>query len=900
LALAVLVAVAGVVGVAVGAPVDPSGGTGPPSGPPGFVGRTLPASVVHARSGESPALVAAATGSLELWWRDNRPPALHGQRFADGGWSAPTTVDRGRPVVDASGIGAAVDPGTGTVLTALVASGRVWTRTRMGDDWSAWASVSGAAAGAPAVAALGDERFAVVVRDRSDRLHARFVQRGRWGTWRELGLRATTSPAAAAQADGTLVVAAADGRRRVLTTTVAAGGKPARWRSTGLTTALTPGLAVDPGDGAWHLVVRGPDAAAWGQVGRSGGRMWDRPVRIGARLRSGPAVAAWGAGHLDAVAVGADGRLVQMTSNDGRWAPPRPVAPLSVSPRTKVVGGDAVTGVSGDPTGTRTVTFAASATPPAVGDILVASATDATPDGLLARVTQVRPGPDGTTTVVTGPATLPEAVANGSINLPLTLSADDVASAPNGAARSAAPLAAAAGALSQNIRRNVSCSQSATATISGAVSVEPSFRFTASWSLFGGVQAVSFTGTVTESADLRASIDGQASCSLRETPLLSQPVRFKPIVFTVGPVPVVITPELQLYLDANGSVQAALTTSATQSTSVSAGLSYDGGTVRPTSQLTSSFTYAPPAVTSGARIEAGVAPKFGLLLYGVTGPRFDTRATVRFDADPAHRPNWTLRGALTGGIQLVIPALGVSAGKSDIIRFEQVIAQGDFTGAPPPPPPPPPAGTKTISADADPFPGCGTDNRWTFVLGDVGGNTGITPPAVVTASTTTGGTVTLPLSPPAGGGGVGNTARYQGGAGNRLNGQATAVIDQRWNPTFPYFSLIEGPCVATTTTLTGSASTARVGNQVTLSGRLTTAGGTPLTGRTLTIRWHSPSRDGKGAQLGPFTTDANGRFSTTVTVDEAGRHSFTAEYNESGPLQRGERASEAAVIVAVT
>ena len=80
--------------------------------------------------------------------------------------------------------------------------------------------------------------------------------------------------------------------------------------------------------------------------------------------------------------------------------------------------------------------------------------------------------------------------------------------------------------------------------------------------------------------------------------------------------------------------------------------------------------------------------------------------------------------------------------------------------------------------------------------------------------------------------------------------------------------------------------TAKVGDRITISGRLTTQPGAPLAGEPILVRRHSPERDGKGQELGPFTTDANGRCSTTVTVDEVGVHSVGAGFNGYGPLGR--------------
>ncbi|GAB4079482.1 hypothetical protein GCM10028783_04300 [Modestobacter muralis] len=247
--------------------------------------------------------------------------------------------------------------------------------------------------------------------------------------------------------------------------------------------------------------------------------------------------------------------------------------------------------------------------------------------------------------------------------------------------------------LSQAIRKNVSCSSGASATISGSIDIEPSFRFTAAWKLGRGTTAASFTGTVKQTAELSASIEGAAQCNLASTPLLAQPVRFNPITVNVGPVPVVLVPQLQLYLDARGDVKAALTTGARQEITASAGIQYTKGAgTRPTSNLRSGFTYTPPTVTATAHAEAGVSPQFSLLVYGLAGPQLDLRGYVRFDADISTSPWWTLSAGFSAGAQLVVPAFDLAIGDPSIINYNKVLARAST---------PPPATEPPVDLDSD-------------------------------------------------------------------------------------------------------------------------------------------------------------------------------------------------------
>jgi len=313
---------------------------------------------------------------------------------------------------------------------------------------------------------------------------------------------------------------------------------------------------------------------------------------------------------------------------------------------------DAVTLVTGDPAGIRSIRFAAGARLPRPGEILAATSSPATPDGLLVKVISV-----SGRTAQAGPAKLTEAIGEGTIDETFALGAGD----PGG------------GPVRLPVKRDVPCANSATAEIRGSVTITPSFDLDASWSRPGGVSHLAFTGTLTENAQLKATISGSTSCSLTATALLAEPIRFQPMVFWVGPVPIVITPELRLYLDAAGSVQAALTTAAGQTASVRAGLDYRNGTVRPVSGLSSAFTHLPPAFGRTATAQVGVATELSFGIYGVPGPRLSTRAYLGVTAKA---PQWTVQAGLTAGVRLVVPQLGVDQRRDDVIRYAKTLATG--------------------------------------------------------------------------------------------------------------------------------------------------------------------------------------------------------------------------------
>lgn len=780
-------------------------------------------------------------------------------------------------------MGTAADAPAKRLFVAAVVGGVVQLRTRTNGKWSGWSVLGSGYTGAPAVASLGQGNVAVVSRTGKNVLQVRFFRGKKWAAWVRLPGAFVTSPTAAALAGGRIAIAAADSRGVLRTTTLAPGGKPSAWRATSLRTATTAGLAVNAVTKTWHLLARAGDGTVAEQRSANGGLKWTAPVRIGSGAATGVGVTANSGGQLDAVALDATGRLLRAGYNGRNWGLFQIVEPLVVAPATAVLPGAAVASVSGEPTGPQTVAIDDPGAVPQPGEIIVASSTTAAPNGLLAKVVSVDKQADGTATVTTAPAKLTEAVPSGSINVPITLSAADVVQPPGRGS------AAAADPLDQRISKNFTCSGSVSASITGSVRISPAFELNASWNVSHGVEEVTFTGGVTEDASLRAAIDAQASCRLSPTPLLDDPIRFRPIVFLAGPIPIVITPELQLYLDASGEVTASVAVEARQKAEATAGLRWKGGAIGPIAKLSNTFTYTPPTPAGTLSLEAGVAPKFSFLLYGVAGPRLDTRVHVRLDADSAADPAWTLRAGITAGVELVVPQLDIAQGKSDVIKFEKVLAQGAPTVEPP-------AGMKVITTAADNWAECREDDKWSFFLSDAGG-AGVPVPESISAKIKGGGTLTIPVTSrsttPV------DLSYYRIASSAKLTGEATAVIRSDWAGGESGFMLNGGPCAPSVTTISASKTTAKTKTKVTLSGRIRTSAGAGLGQQPLTIFWHSARRDGKGYEIN-IKTKADGTFTTAVTVDDIGKHTFRAEYNGSGPLGAALERSSATVSVAVT
>jgi hypothetical protein len=341
-----------------------------------------------------------------------------------------------------------------------------------------------------------------------------------------------------------------------------------------------------------------------------------------------------------------------------------------------------VLNVTGPAGGTQTVTLAAAADVPPIGDIVVAGVTPSTPDGLLVQVTGATTDGTGNHVLTVEPASLQDAVGNGSFSLSAALSDSDIQGASSGT-HTLTPSQLqrrlngdeAVIATTSPVSKLLSCSGGGSIEVTGGVSVTPSFDFSVGWGWFK-IKSVTFTGTLSEDASMSATAQEAASCSVGPVELLPEPIRFTPITIEIGPVPVVITPELQFELSAKGSVSAEITTSASQHASGTLGLRFDGS-LHPIASTESDFTYTPPTPTLEASVSASLGPRIDLFLYGVAGPYLTAAAGVRLDVTPLDVPAWKLTGTLDAGAGIAFPKFHFDKSNPSILHFEKVLAEAE-------------------------------------------------------------------------------------------------------------------------------------------------------------------------------------------------------------------------------
>lgn len=317
---------------------------------------------------------------------------------------------------------------------------------------------------------------------------------------------------------------------------------------------------------------------------------------------------------------------------------------------TKVASASSVTDISGGPGEAATLTLTTLPPGLADGDILAIGVTAATPYGFLGKVTSITP--QGTVfEVATVPASLYQALPRGAIDPAWTEPAQDEDVDDSG----------------------LTCGTPASLSVTGGVTVTPSGDFSVTWA-DNEVTTASAEVSETLTQQLQAAADGQASCTLTDQPI-GPPVTFDPIVVAVGIVPIVLVPQLQLYLNADASTSASLSIGATAQVTATAGLDYAAGQpLTPVSSLSTSFTPQPPTPNLAAGLSASVGPTVTLLVDGVGGPETNFDGSLSLDVTPLASPAWALTGGLDAGAGLTIPLLDLDESDPSIISYSLLLA----------------------------------------------------------------------------------------------------------------------------------------------------------------------------------------------------------------------------------
>lgn len=313
-----------------------------------------------------------------------------------------------------------------------------------------------------------------------------------------------------------------------------------------------------------------------------------------------------------------------------------------------------------------------------VGQVIALGITAKTPDGLLAQITQVTPGPGGATVVLV-PARISDVVPSGEMDIDIPVQA---------------VAAGRATGKSDKAPRALTCSGSKTATASALAEISAGVTLSAKWtggSLFPPKTPhlkADVTGKVQARLEGDIVLAGQASCTLAPQTLFPTPVRLAMFTVQVGPVPVPVIIDGQVTLTGSAEASGSLKTSVKAHAAADAGVTYEKGKLTPHKSFTRSFTFEPPAVNGTGSAQVSLAPTIGVRLAGAAGPEIDLTGGLKLAGnlrpDPG-KPWWTLTAPVSLGAKFKFAFWGIEAEspRYQLWGEEPVIAQADPATGPP-------------------------------------------------------------------------------------------------------------------------------------------------------------------------------------------------------------------------
>lgn len=367
--------------------------------------------------------------------------------------------------------------------------------------------------------------------------------------------------------------------------------------------------------------------------------------------------------HLIGAAVRSSGTPVPLQVT-GRSLPPAPAA------NTKVLDQQTLNDLTPPPNGQPSMPRASANSGPGdgvlkfhgttpflqslkVGDIVAAGVSSATPDGMLRKVTAV--GREGAGfSVTTAPATLHDAVKQGSFDVQKVLTQGDI--------QSFTPLQRGVTMAPQDQSNNGPCfpinnvklydsGSGNTVVANGKLCLSASLDFAGYLDWHGA--GASFTATASDTAHLQLVAANAVSFD-KSINLFT--LNLTPISFAIGPVPVVIVPQLTFSVGANGKISASVSVGVTQTATFSTGAGCDivwfssfSCAGQPPS-ISNTFTPDPVLLKGQAQISGYAALDFKAMLYGVVGADLGVRGYVEADASTSADPWWSLYA----GVKLTI------------------------------------------------------------------------------------------------------------------------------------------------------------------------------------------------------------------------------------------------------
>lgn len=295
----------------------------------------------------------------------------------------------------------------------------------------------------------------------------------------------------------------------------------------------------------------------------------------------------------------------------------------------------------------------------APGSVLVAGVTDATPTGLLVRVNSV----EGTT-ILASEASLGDAVSSGEFRAQAWLEPEDVVKADLAPGVTALPeavelgrgSAARAGAPGNWLSNGLAWHYAVDESPAPGVHLEGEAHFNAACGMDAGISLTDgpwfWAGCYLQQGTGLDVAVAKGAAGVGQTFTLAD-FDLEPIVFSIGPVPVVVVPHLTLAVRIDGSLEAGIDLGAQERVIGELRVGYDDGFYAKAGfDADSESHHDVPGAGVGSKLGGELGAE--LMLYGIVGPKIWAIGHVEFTGGPDSRPTvcYDLRGGL--GVSLVL------------------------------------------------------------------------------------------------------------------------------------------------------------------------------------------------------------------------------------------------------
>ena len=319
-----------------------------------------------------------------------------------------------------------------------------------------------------------------------------------------------------------------------------------------------------------------------------------------------------------------------------------------------------------------------------VGDVLVSGVTEATPFGLLRKVSHIGKDFYYNIIVSTVPATLEEAIETGTIEINQELGPNDIASIASIKKRN--------GYLNpqgrypnefyidfNNVQDWYNMYSRDEIALNGSIEFTQAIEFKVIIKNHK-ITEVTFANTVKEFIDLGVDLNVDLLDYKYKTVVPGASWMLKPIVFMAGFVPVVVVPMISVNVGFDIPIGISVATGITQEAIYSAGLQYTDSSWEPIQDFSNNFTFISPTPSASCDIKGYAGPQLDILLYGLAGPYVLPRGYLLLGADIFRTPWWQLYGGLEVAAGFKISALSLNIMDHEfpeLIGYQTLLAEAN-------------------------------------------------------------------------------------------------------------------------------------------------------------------------------------------------------------------------------